>query len=195
MRGRNTFAVDDDGDLTGSDPLIVLDGVIYRGSLADINPADIGTIDVLKDASSQAIYGSQAANGVILITSKSGKTNQKPVINFSSFYSIETPANTLTPAGRDGFLEHYNKIFYEEAYLAPEYTQLILTFDSSARFPYQSILDGFNNGTNTDWLDVVSQSAHTQNTNISMAGNSGKTSYFLSAGYIESKRLEIKRSI
>ncbi|MDO6809949.1 TonB-dependent receptor [Zobellia galactanivorans] len=187
VRGRNTFAVDDDGNLTGSDPLIVLDGVIYRGSLADINPADIGTIDVLKDASSQAIYGSQAANGVILITSKSGKTNRKPVINFSSFYSVETPTNTLTPVGRDGFLEHYNKIFYEEAYLAPEYTQLDPTFDPSARFPYQSILDGFNNGTNTDWLDVVSQSAHTQNTNISMAGNSGKTSYFLSSGYIDQK--------
>ncbi|WP_317195447.1 SusC/RagA family TonB-linked outer membrane protein [Zobellia russellii] len=187
VRGRNTFAVDDDGNLTGSDPLIVLDGVIYRGSLADINPGDIGTIDVLKDASSQAIYGSQAANGVILITSKNGKKDRKPIINFSTFYSMETPSNTLTPLGRSQWLEHYDKIFYEEAYLAPDYTQLDSSFDPSTRFPYQSIQDGYKNGTDTNWLDSVTQAASTQNTNISMAGNSGKTSYFLSAGYIDQK--------
>ena len=187
VRGRNTFAVDNGNNLIGSDPLLVLDGIIYRGSLADINPADIASIDVLKDASSQAIYGSQAANGVILITSKSGKRNRKPVINFSTFYSFDTPSNTLTPLGRDGFLEHYNKIFYEEAYLEPDYTQPDPAFDRTARFPYQSLLDGFRNGTNTNWLDLVSQSAHTYSTSLSVAGSSEDLSYFLSVGYVDQK--------
>ncbi len=64
-------------------PLVVLDGMIYYGDLADINPADIATFDVLKDASSAAIYGARASNGVILITTKKGKKG-KPVINVSS---------------------------------------------------------------------------------------------------------------
>ncbi|AUP79228.1 SusC/RagA family TonB-linked outer membrane protein [Flavivirga eckloniae] len=187
VRGRNTFAQNDRNELVGSDPLIVLDGIIYRGSLADLNPADIESIDVLKDSSSQAIYGSQAANGVILITSKSGRKNKDAVINFSSYYSFDTPSNTLTPLGRDGFLEHYNKIYYDEAYLAPDYTQLDSNFDPSARFPYQSILDGLNNGTDTDWLDAISQTAYTQNTNLSIAGSGGKANYFLSVGYTDQK--------
>ncbi|MDN5216920.1 TonB-dependent receptor [Fulvivirgaceae bacterium BMA12] len=192
VRGRNTFAErrDENGNLTANqpvDPLIVLDGVIYRGSLADINPNDIASIDVLKDASSQAIYGSQAANGVVLITSKTGKTNRKPVINFSTYYSIDEPSNRLTPLGRQGFLDHYSKIFYEDAFLAPDYTQPNPDFDASTRFPYQSMIDGFNNGTETDWLDLVTQSAHTQNTNVSISGNANETSYFLSVGYTDQK--------
>ena len=67
----------------GTSPLIVLDGVIYQGQLADINPNDIATIDVLKDASSAAVYGAKAASGVVLITTKKG-TGSKPTITFNS---------------------------------------------------------------------------------------------------------------
>ena len=56
-------------------PLIIVDGLIFNGRLSDINPSDVASVDVLKDPSSKAIYGSQAANGVILVTTKSGKTN------------------------------------------------------------------------------------------------------------------------
>ena len=76
IRGQNS--------LNGSnDPLIVLDGVIYLGSLSDINPNDIATYDVLKDAVSAAAYGSRSANGVIAITTKKGK-NGKPTITFNT---------------------------------------------------------------------------------------------------------------
>ena len=67
-----------------NDPLIILDGVFYNGNLADINPNDIETMEILKDASSAAIYGSRAANGVILITSKKG-TSEKPTIRFNAY--------------------------------------------------------------------------------------------------------------
>ena len=73
IRGKNSLKA-------GSSPLLVLDGVIYDGSLQDINPMDIENIDVLKDASSVAVYGAKAANGVVAITTKKGKTG-KPVIS------------------------------------------------------------------------------------------------------------------
>ncbi|MBR1406521.1 MAG: SusC/RagA family TonB-linked outer membrane protein [Bacteroidales bacterium] len=69
--------------ITSSAPMLVLDGMPFYGTLAEINPEDIGQIDILKDASAAAVYGSQAANGVIIITTKKGKQG-KPVISFSS---------------------------------------------------------------------------------------------------------------
>ena len=76
IRGKNTLSA-------GSGPLYVLDGVIFNGSLTDINPMDIQSVDVLKDANSVAVYGAKAANGVIAITTKKGKTG-KPVVNFNA---------------------------------------------------------------------------------------------------------------
>src|SRR5690606_24511914 len=77
--------------------LIVLDGIQYNGSLSSINPNDIESIDVLKDVSSTAVYGAQAANGVILITSKGGKRNQKPQISISSSYATLQPSQNIRP--------------------------------------------------------------------------------------------------
>jgi TonB-dependent SusC/RagA subfamily outer membrane receptor len=83
-----------------SEPLIVLDGAIYSGSLSDINPADIETIDILKDASSAAIFGSRAAAGVIIATTKRGLQG-KPVINFSARVGLSGTTNDFYPYGMD----------------------------------------------------------------------------------------------
>lgn len=82
IRGRTSFNA-------GTSPLIVLDGAIYYGQLSDINPSDIETVDVLKDASSAAVFGAKAASGVILITTKKGKPG-KPKINISSTVGLAT---------------------------------------------------------------------------------------------------------
>ncbi|QCR24314.1 TonB-dependent receptor [Pontibacter sp. SGAir0037] len=77
--------------LTASnDPLVVLDGIPYPGSIGDINPNDIQSIDILKDASATAIYGSRGANGVILVTTKGGKAGQKPQVSYNTFTGIRT---------------------------------------------------------------------------------------------------------
>ena len=77
--------------LTASnDPLIVLDGIPFPGSIGDINPNDIQSVDILKDASATAIYGSRGANGVVLITTKAGKTGQKPQITYDGFVGAKT---------------------------------------------------------------------------------------------------------
>ena len=124
IRGKNTLTA-------GSSPLIVIDGVIYDGSLNDINPMDIQTIDVLKDASSVAVYGAKAANGVIAITTKRGKEGTKPVLQFNANIGFVQAANLAPVVDGDGFLkfrqeyfesrmsddEFYNK--YKERYVNP----------------------------------------------------------------------------
>ncbi|MDX1286152.1 MAG: TonB-dependent receptor plug domain-containing protein, partial [Draconibacterium sp.] len=78
-------------------PLIVVDGVIFRGSIIDINPEDIESIDILKDASSAAIYGSQATNGVLIITTKGGEVADKPTITYTGRYTFQTPSVEFIP--------------------------------------------------------------------------------------------------
>ena len=89
IRGRTSIS-------GAQNPLIVLDGVIYRGELVDINPSDIKAIDVLKDASASAIYGSQAANGVVMITTKTGtKGKGRPTITYSGLHALQQPHHEL----------------------------------------------------------------------------------------------------
>lgn len=91
VRGETTLRKDSDPNINeqarANAPLIVVDGMLYYGDLADINPVDVESIDILKDASSSAIYGSRAANGVIIITTKKGKSG-KPMINVSATTGI-----------------------------------------------------------------------------------------------------------
>lgn len=86
-----------------NDPLIVLDGMIFQGELSEINPDDIGQIDVLKDASAASVYGAQAANGVIIVTTKKGQLG-KPVVNVSANFGVTTKSS-------------YRKVFGPEAYM------------------------------------------------------------------------------
>ena len=113
IRGKNTLKA-------GSSPLIVLDGVIYEGSLSDINPADIETIDVLKDASSAAIYGAKASNGVIAVTTKKGKAG-KPVVNFNAnvgFVQVANPREILDGEEFVKYRQDYEITRNSEEYLA-----------------------------------------------------------------------------
>jgi TonB-dependent starch-binding outer membrane protein SusC len=87
IRGQNSISA-------GNNPLIVLDGIIYHGSLTDINISDVERVDALKDASSTAIYGSRAANGVIIITTKKG-TSEKPQFNFNTKQGVNTVARKI----------------------------------------------------------------------------------------------------
>ncbi|MDD4515831.1 TonB-dependent receptor [Massilibacteroides sp.] len=98
IRGKNTLKA-------GSSPLIVLDGVIFEGSLTDINPNDIQAVDVLKDASSAAVYGAKAANGVVMISTKKGKTG-KPVVTFNSNIGVVQSANQPKLLSATGFIKY-----------------------------------------------------------------------------------------
>lgn len=113
IRGRNTLKA-------GSSPLIVLDGVIYEGSIADINPMDVESMDVLKDASSAAVYGAKSANGVIVINTKKGKSG-KPVINFNANVGVVQVADPRDIMNGSQFLAWRQD--FEEGKKTDEYLQ------------------------------------------------------------------------
>jgi TonB-linked SusC/RagA family outer membrane protein len=158
--------------------LIILDGIQYNGDLQSINPNDIATIDVLKDASSTAVYGAQAANGVILVTTKKGK-NQKPRVSASTSYATQKPTQNLRPMGPEEYLEHVRMLYYQQAYLAPEYItpnpafNLNNVVDAAARANVAS-------GTTYDWWGNSTQTGHIIDNKVSIAGGSDQSSYLIS---------------
>jgi TonB-dependent starch-binding outer membrane protein SusC len=165
IRGINSISA-------STSPLIVLDGIIYAGgNLSDINPGDIETIDVLKDASSTAIYGSLAANGVIEITTKKGKTG-KPKFSFNSYTGVSDYA----------FLPKY---LNAEQYLAARKDAEIA---AGGVVPFQPIeLENIAAGKSVNPFDEIKQTAPLSNYELSVAGKTDKVNYFFSGGYMNAK--------
>lgn len=174
--------------------LIVLDGIQYNGSLSSINPNDIESIEVLKDVSSTAVYGAQAANGVILITSKGGKRNQQPKVSISSSYATLQPSENLRPLRREDYIDHLNRQLYDLRFLAPNYTtpnpDYVGYFEPgqgiNANFELQSPDNpGQFNDNDYDWWGEGTQTGFIQQNEISVAGASESVSYLVSLGLTE----------
>lgn len=181
-----TISIRGQTSLGGStNPLIVLDGSIYRGRIGDLNPADIASIDVLKDPSSMAIYGAQAANGVILITSKKGKTAKKPRISYSGSYATQTPNTDIRLLNREEMLQKVRDVEYKKAYLAPDFTQPdpAWNFSNSELLPLAR--QGIDDGTNTDWWDEATNPGFISDHRLNLDGGSETFSYYISGGYTE----------
>ena len=142
-----------------NDPLIVLDGIPFMGSLSDINPSDIKSMDILKDASATAIYGSRGANGVIIITTVKGSQGTPAKVTYNGYVSFKTVFHKYPMM--DG--PTYNKF--------RQYAGL-----------YQNSLDE-NENTNTDWQDLYYQTGVSHNHDISVAGGTNGGSYSFGAGY------------
>jgi len=176
IRGESTIS-------GNSKVLIILDGIPYDGALSALNPDDIASIDVLKDASSTAVYGAQAANGVILITSRTGRSGRPPQISLSSSYTIQEPTNTFRPMGRDEYLEHIRELFWDEAFLAPDYTQPNPEFDLISKVdPIMKDQEGALLNNNFDWWDAATQKGQIREIQANLSGGTERTTYLLSAG-------------
>lgn len=189
IRGRNTIS----GTTT---PLIVLDGVIYRGDLNDINSADVESIDVLKDASSAAIYGSQAANGVILITTKHVKENIKPIIEYNATYTFQRlMSNDMLPLNREEYLEQIEHASLAKSRQAPNYLEKNPDWSVTDMMTLSSVAQGYADGTDTDWWDLTTVgNPHIQNHNLSLRGRSDLMNYFVSFGLMDQQNLFINDS-
>jgi TonB-dependent starch-binding outer membrane protein SusC len=169
--------------------LIILDGIQYTGSLSSINPDDIASIDVLKDASSTAVYGAQAANGVILITSKKGKYNQKPSISFSTAFTSQSPTiGNLKPYDRDGYIKQLTDSNWDKAYLAPSYTE------PNPNFKVQDVADAVMRdvagnllANNYNWFAEGTTTGSIFENNLSISGGAEKVSYLLSGSFVDQK--------
>jgi len=160
-----------------NDPLIVIDGLAMdnygvqglANPLSMVNPNDIESFTVLKDASATAIYGSRASNGVIIITTKKGRANQKPTFNYSGNVSISTKKKTIDVM--DG----------------PEYTNFIRNLYGEESNAYKALgyLDANGNKqyANTDWQDEIFRTAISTDHNLTMSGGLKNMPYRVSAGY------------
>ena len=157
LRGTGTL-------LGGANPLYVVDGVL-TDDIRNINNADIVTLDVLKDASSSAIYGVRGANGVIIITTKKGRPG-KTVFNYTANVGVREATNLVNMAGEQqyaGYLNEANRYYGSGTDLIPV---------SKLK------------GANTDWYDAILRRAFQQNHNLSLSGGSEKIVYFLSGGFL-----------
>ncbi len=142
-----------------NDPLIVLDGIPFMGQLSDINPTDIKSMDILKDASATAIYGSRGANGVIIITTVKGYQGAPAKVTYNGYVS-------------------FKKVFHKYPMMdGPAFSKM-----RQYAGKYQNSLDE-SDDTNTDWQDLYYQTGVSHNHDVSVAGGTNGGSYSFGAGY------------
>ncbi len=157
-------------------PFIVLDGIPFFGSMNDINPNDIESIEILKDASAVAIYGTRGANGVILITTKRGsETSGAPKITYNGYVGVEGMEHVLTPMDPATYVQKY----------ADFNTQNGLT--QTEVLPNSSEVENYNNGITTDWLKQATQTGNIQEHNLSISGGTENVQYYVSVNHMKEK--------
>ncbi|GAA4817948.1 TonB-dependent receptor [Litoribaculum gwangyangense] len=202
IRGANSLTA-------STEPLIVLDGVIYRGSLLDINPNDVASVDVLKDASSVAVYGAQGANGVVIITTKKGTDKIK--VNLAFETGISDIANHVRPFNAQEYLnfrrDHSIQVdpgAPEAFYQNPNNLPSGLTLDQWRNYNnnpnaddtlewlnrlnfFDEEIDNYINGRTTNWYDKVTQTGIRQSADVNVSGKTDNTSFFLSFGYTDNE--------
>jgi len=150
--------------ISGSnDPLLVLDGIPYEGTLNDINPDDVASVEILKDASATAIYGSRGANGVLLVTTKRGKAGE-PRISYNGYYGVGQVANPFP------------------VYSSTEY-QAMRDISTWGQGYLPSEVSGRSKGQNTDWQDLMYENSMRTDHNLSVSGGSGGSNWMLGGGY------------
>ena len=166
VRGQNSIS-------GNNDPLLIVDGVIFLGSLNDINPNDIATIDVLKDATSAAAYGSRSANGVIAITTKRGKSG-KPVINLNMTGTMQSWHRQ--PEFMNG--KDYLQMLHDKNGTTVE------SLSAQQRANYEA-------GHETNWLDEISRTGWLQDYQVSVSGAGEKMNYYMSTSYTDNQGIII----
>ena len=190
--GAATIRIRGIGTLNDNDPLYIIDGVPTKAGMHELNANDIESIQVLKDASSASIYGSRAANGVIVITTKRGKEG-KLHLNFDanlagSFYNTKLPMLNTAEYGRvmwqayvnGGINPNSNTVGYLYDY---SFTDQGVPVLNSMTLPAYLDTDGTMKTANTDWFDAVTKTGFSQNYNLTLSSGSERGSSFFSIGY------------
>ncbi|MBQ8154359.1 MAG: TonB-dependent receptor [Prevotella sp.] len=161
------FTIRGSGSVNNSDPLYIVDGMAVEGGISYLNPVDIASVEILKDAASAAIYGARAANGVVLVTTKSG-TSGKTTINYDFSYGWQNPWKKKAVLNAREYMTIMNEAQINDGN-APRYTA-----------------DFINNysGPDTDWQEeVFNYNAPVVQHQVSISGGNDKMNYFLSLGY------------
>ncbi|MDR2920006.1 MAG: TonB-dependent receptor [Tannerella sp.] len=154
------------GTLNNASPLYIVDGM-YMDNIDHINPNDISSIDVLKDASSSAIYGSRAANGVVIVTTKDGvNTEGKPIIDFSANWGVQTPSK---------YLDMLN---------AAEWAEVTTVARAAINKPALEMAENLSGKPDNDWQKIMFRPALMQNYNASIKGGGNTYTYYTGLGYM-----------
>jgi TonB-linked SusC/RagA family outer membrane protein len=196
----------------GNSPLYVIDGVpifnnstpeqglsdsnlgfaggVDRNPLNSINPSDIESIDILKDASATAIYGSSAANGVVLITTKRG--SEGPVrVDYRGSYTVQTPKDYITLFDATEFMQQHNRLARDRYLFLNDIAPYGTTDPSSVPgfVPAFSDSDISGAGAGTDWLDLLTRNGSINDQNVSISGGSAKTKIYTAFNYYNNKAI------
>ena len=168
-----SFTVRGERSLTASNaPLVLVDGVDY-GSEVDINPSDIESIEVLKDASSTAIYGTRGANGIIMITTKKGKSG-KSKVSFNAFLSSTMVTDYPDIMNAEEYARYKREAYRDRT--TGEYA------DDTAVFAPEE-LEYLEKGYSADYIDMLMHNGFNQSYELSVSGGNDKTRHFISLGY------------
>ena len=181
---------------SNSAPLYVVDGM-YFDNIDFLNPSDIETLSVLKDASAAAIYGVRAANGVVLITTKKGSLNTKTTITYDGYYGIQVPQNVMQMSNAEQFVSYINQ--------TGSAADISFIENAMQRYGRSRVNPNVPN-INTDWYaEIMKSYAPQQNHSLSILGGNDKTSYSLGISYFDQdglleaknsyKRMNIRTSI
>ena len=176
------------GTIGNSTPLYVVDGVVV-GSIDNLSPSDIKSVDVLKDATA-AIYGSRAANGVILITTKHGQVNEKPTVTYNGYYGWQNVYRTANTLNAQQYLAIVNEGMVNAGQMPYNITKLAASLngnDNGKMVPLvpnaAAILAGTNNGTN--WMQAITNAdAPVESHSLNVTGGSRQSTYSLGLSYM-----------
>lgn len=171
IRGRRSFNA-------SNEPLYVIDGIPTAGGLEDINPQDITSMEVLKDASATAIYGSRGSNGVVLITTKRGGAG-KTVVSLDSYYGISSELGRIEVFDGPGFAEYKR----ESRRATGAYPEGPATEEADKRIFEPVELESIALGRSTDYIAGLMRQGNIQSHQLSVSGGSDKTTFFVSGNY------------
>lgn len=165
---------------SNSQPLYVVDGM-YFDNIDFLNPSDIETLSILKDASASAIYGVRAANGVVLITTKNGSFNEKARITYEGYVGVQVPQNVLKMANAEQFVDYVNQ--------TGDAADIQYVQNAMQRYG-RSRMNPNVPAVNTDWYaEIMQDAARQQNHSLTVSGGSDKTAYSLGVSYFEQEGL------
>ncbi|SHI33278.1 TonB-linked outer membrane protein, SusC/RagA family [Tangfeifania diversioriginum] len=165
---------------SNSSPLYVVDGM-YFDNIDFLNPSDIETLSVLKDASASAIYGVRAANGVVLITTKDGSLNTETTITYEGYIGMQVPQNVLQMANSEQFVNYINQV--------GDPADISFIQNAMQRYGRSRINPNVPN-VNTDWYaEIMKPYAQQQNHSLSILGGTEKTSYSIGISYFDQEGL------
>jgi len=188
VRGRRSFNA-------GNDPLYVVDGIPLSAGYEDLNPNDVASMEILKDATATAIYGARGANGVVLISTKRGQGNNKTTLSYDNYIGLTDPLDKIKLFNGPEFAEFVREAYrtsgnYKDANGNPVPTGVADPFADSKVAVLggdPAVAAGIAAGRSTDYQSLLLRQGFQQNHSLGVQGGNDKTQFYISAGYFQDK--------